>query len=232
MKSILGLGSLLVNTSDLERLDAEVEDRKRERRITTLKYSVPGVVVTASALYALAVVVDYATFQSICHDLGGTHLPFLQHIVLVLVLLFTGVAAVVTYAIRHFKDNFGVNAEIRRIFALFFIVIPVGVPLMFFARSEETALLTIYVLGSLFNNGIFIISGFIPLRQQWRLERRVAACNFGDAQKIEDVLFDDAAALVSFKEFLAREFCEELLEFYGAPINAFVFLHFSVAFGG
>ena len=216
VKSLLGLGSVITIANESERHTHKHQDMKRSMRLNMLKYSMPGAITAASAAYALAVVIDYAAIGSICDDAGDTRIPVLQFLILPVAFLQFTLAAVITFIIRKFKDNVGVNVEIRRIFIVFGVSIPVGVPIMVLAGDGPVLRLVYYLISGFVCNGVFIVSGYLPLREQMKLERRVATSCFSDGQKIEEVLFEDAAALVSFKEFLAREFCEEVLEFYGA----------------
>lgn len=61
-----------------------------------------------------------------------------------------------------------------------------------------------------------VITGFYPLRDQRKLERKMTAGELGEIETLDDILKGDAATLLLFRDFMRLEFCEELLEFYRA----------------
>lgn len=215
LKSIFQRASVR-NLAEITKKDKNSRERRKEIRLKMLKYSVPLTVSAVSFAHAMAVLIDYAAIGSICNDSEeASRMPVIEMLIVPVILLQNGLSAIIAWTIRKFRDNFGVNTEIQRIFCVFGIMLLIIVPIMLATDHW----LLVYVFISLLFHAIVVISGFVPLYAQLKLERRVAACNFGDVARFEDVLFEDAAALLAFKQFLMSEFCGELLEFYGASFH-------------
>jgi len=153
-------------------------------------------------------------FANICTVSGafGSHWIDTAYFVeqIILTLFFVAFALLVW----KFEDNFYVATEFRRYGVIAFVSLVI-LGATFSISDQHTSVEVRAYLLTIVNQLYFLIGGVGPLYYQRELDRRVHTGNIGHLERFDSVL-EDPAVLVTFQKFMKKEFCEEMIEFYGA----------------
>lgn len=148
-----------------------------------IKNFIPFIYTSACLIFAIATLYEYGYSP----DCTRTVLRFrFEPLVLPLA---TTLTAAIAWQTRSFRDNFNVYLEIRR-----FVVVTVAMfgptIILLIAYGQYPTLgirVAVHQFLALVFQAQFFVIGFLPLRDQWRLERRILAEDFGALENFEKV---------------------------------------------